>query len=78
MISVARALAALPDRPVRLEIIGDAPEQNSADARQEAGGGHPHRARVLPSQAALARISGALAGLSLLDDLPNFRCRRKV
>ena len=38
MISVARALAALPDRPVRLEIIGDAPEQNSADARQEAGG----------------------------------------
>jgi hypothetical protein len=28
--------------------------------------------------AALARISGALAGLSLLDDLPNFGCRRKV
>jgi len=75
MIAVARALAALPDRPVRLEIIGEAPEQSSADALQEAEReGILTWRGFLPSQAALARISGALAGLSLLDDLPNFRC----
>jgi glycosyltransferase involved in cell wall biosynthesis len=28
----------------------------------------------LPSETALTYVSGALAGLSLLDDLPNFRC----
>jgi glycosyltransferase involved in cell wall biosynthesis len=74
MIAVGRALAALPS-PVRLEIIGDAPQQKSAEALHQA-----ERAGILtwrgflPSQAALSRISGALAGLSLLDDLPNFRC----
>jgi glycosyltransferase involved in cell wall biosynthesis len=73
MIAVARALAALPDRPVRLEIIGEAPEQNSAAALQAAERkGILTWCGFLPSHAALARISGALAGLSLLDDLPNF------
>jgi glycosyltransferase involved in cell wall biosynthesis len=75
MIKVARELAALPDRPVRLEIIGDAPEQKSAEAlRQAEDEGILTRRGFLPSEAALASISGALAGLSLLDDLPNFRC----
>jgi glycosyltransferase involved in cell wall biosynthesis len=74
MIAVGRALAALPS-PVRLEIIGDAPQQKSAEALHQA-----ERAGILtwrgflPSHAALSRMSGALAGLSLLDDLPNFRC----
>jgi glycosyltransferase involved in cell wall biosynthesis len=75
MIKVARELAALPDRPVRLEIIGDAPEQKSAEAlRQAEDEGILTRRGFLPSEAALVGISGALAGLSLLDDLPNFRC----
>jgi glycosyltransferase involved in cell wall biosynthesis len=75
MIKVARELAALRDRPVRLEIIGDAPEQKSAEAlRQAEDEGILTRRGFLPSEAALASISGALAGLSLLDDLPNFRC----
>jgi glycosyltransferase involved in cell wall biosynthesis len=75
MIAVARALAALRDRRVRLEIIGDAPEQSSAEAlRQAEREGILTWRGFLPSQTALARINGALAGLSLLDDLPNFRC----
>ena len=75
MIAVGRALAALPDTPVRLEIIGDAPQQKSAEALQQAEReGILTWRGFLPSQAALSRISGALAGLSLLDDLPNFRC----
>jgi glycosyltransferase involved in cell wall biosynthesis len=75
MIAVGRALAALPDSPVRLEIIGDAPQQKSAEALQQAEReGILTWRGFLPSQAALSRISGALAGLSLLDDLPNFRC----
>ena len=74
MIAVGRALAALPS-PVRLEIIGDAPQQKSAEALHQAerAGSLTWRG-FLPSRAALSRISGALAGLSLLDDLPNFRC----
>ena len=75
MISVARMLAALPGGPVRLEIIGEAPERKSAEAlRQAEQEGILTWHGFLPSQAALARISGALAGLSLLDDLPNLRC----
>jgi glycosyltransferase involved in cell wall biosynthesis len=75
MIAVGRALAALPDSPIRLEIIGDAPQQKSAKALQQAEReGILTWRGFLPSQAALSRISGALAGLSLLDDLPNFRC----
>jgi glycosyltransferase involved in cell wall biosynthesis len=75
MITIARMLAALPGRPVRLEIIGDAPEQKSAAALQQADREGVLTWRgFLPSQAALPHISGALAGLSLLDDLPNFRC----
>jgi glycosyltransferase involved in cell wall biosynthesis len=75
MIAVAHALAALPDGPVRLEIIGEAPEKQCAEAlrRAQREGVLTWRG-FLPSQAALARISGSLAGLSLLDDLPNFRC----
>jgi glycosyltransferase involved in cell wall biosynthesis len=75
MIAVGRALAALPESPVHLEIIGDAPQQKSAEAlRQAEREGILTWRGFLPSQAALSRISGALAGLSLLDDLPNFRC----
>ena len=75
MIAVGRSLAALPDTPVSLEIIGDAPQQKSAEALQQAEReGILTWRGFLPSQAALSRISGALAGLSLLDDLPNFRC----
>jgi glycosyltransferase involved in cell wall biosynthesis len=75
MITIARMLAALPDRPVRLEIIGDTPEQRTAEAlRQAEEEGVLIWRGFVPSEAALARISGALAGLSLLDDLPNFRC----
>jgi glycosyltransferase involved in cell wall biosynthesis len=75
MIAVARALAALPDRPVRLDVIGDAPERSSAEAlRQADKEGILAWRGFLPSQAALASLSGALAGLSLLDNLPNFRC----
>jgi glycosyltransferase involved in cell wall biosynthesis len=75
MITVAHALAGLPDGPVRLEIIGEAPEKQCAEAlrRAEREGVLTWRG-FLPSEAALPRISGSLAGLSLLDDLPNFRC----
>ena len=75
MIAVARQLAALPERPIGLEIIGDAPESRSAAAlrRAEREGILTWRG-FLPSQQALASISGALAGLCLLGNLPNFRC----
>ena len=75
MIAVARQLAALPERPIGLEIIGDAPEPRSAAAlrRAEREGILTWRG-FLPSQQALASISGALAGLCLLGNLPNFRC----
>jgi glycosyltransferase involved in cell wall biosynthesis len=73
MITIGRMLAELPDKPVRLEIIGDAPEQRTAEAlRQADEQGVLTWRGFLPGQAGLAHISGALAGLSLLDDVPNF------
>ena len=75
MIEVARELGALPGAPVQLEVIGDAPERRSAEAlRQAEREGVLTWRGFLPSDEALAHVSGALAGLSLLDDLPNFHC----
>jgi glycosyltransferase involved in cell wall biosynthesis len=75
MIDVARCLSQLPGPPVQLEVIGDAPEKRCADALRRADRDGTLRWQgFLPSPSALSRLSGALAGLSLLDDLPNFRC----
>jgi glycosyltransferase involved in cell wall biosynthesis len=75
MIDVARALKRLPGPPVQFEVIGDAPERSCADALRRADrDGTLSWQGFLPSPTALFRLSGALAGLSLLDDLPNFRC----
>ena len=75
MIDVARSLSQLPGPPVQLEVIGDAPEKRCADALRRADrDGTLSWQGFLPSPSALSRLSGALAGLSLLDDLPNFRC----
>ena len=75
MIDVARSLSQLPGPPVQLEVIGDAPEKRCADALRRADqDGTLSWQGFLSSPSALSRLSGALAGLSLLDDLPNFRC----
>ncbi|GAA3305162.1 glycosyltransferase [Streptomyces cinereospinus] len=72
LVETARLLA--PE--VRVEVIGPA-DADVRDALAEAG-----RAGVLdwhgylPNDLALARLSGALAGLSLLHDQPNYRHSR--
>ena len=74
MIDVARSLRQLPGPPVQVEVIGDAPERRCADALRRADrDGTLSWQGFVPGPTALFRLSGALAGLSLLDDLPNFR-----
>jgi glycosyltransferase involved in cell wall biosynthesis len=74
MIEVARDLRSRTDGAVRVEIIGEAADEGSRKALQsaEAAGDVTWRG-FLRSDVALARVSGSLAGLCLLRDLPNFR-----
>jgi glycosyltransferase involved in cell wall biosynthesis len=74
MIEVARELRSRTDGAVRMEVIGEAADDKSRKALEtaEAAGDLTWRG-FLRSDVALARVSGSLAGLCLLRDLPNFR-----
>jgi glycosyltransferase involved in cell wall biosynthesis len=73
LVRVGRQLVAATGGQTRLLVIGDA----DADARRllepAAQSGHIDWTGFLPSNIALTRLRGALAGLSLLHDEPNYR-----
>jgi len=74
MIEVGRELRRRTDGAIRVEVIGDAPDAVAAHEMQLAHA----RGDVVwhgfqPSNVALDTARGALAGLCLLEDLPNFR-----
>src|SRR4051794_38654763 len=74
MIEVGRALHERTGGAVNLEIVGDAPESCCTDALDRAAQDGVLTWRgFVPSRRALSIVSGAVAGLSLLDDLPNYR-----
>jgi glycosyltransferase involved in cell wall biosynthesis len=56
-----------------LELIGAPDPEVSADLERAVSGGDVRWSGYLPSDEALARVDGAVAGLCLLHDLPNYR-----
>ena len=57
---------------VRLEVIGEAPDTEARQLLQSAAAaGDVTWWGFVPSEEALARVGGSLAGLCLLKDLPN-------
>ncbi|HET9873732.1 MAG TPA: glycosyltransferase [Propionibacteriaceae bacterium] len=74
MIEVGRELRRRTDGAMRLEVVGEAHDPLAATELHRA---HQRGDLVwhgfLPSDEALKVVSGALAGLSLLEDQPNFR-----
>jgi glycosyltransferase involved in cell wall biosynthesis len=74
MIEVGRELRRRTDGAVRLEVIGEAADSEARRALQTAvGAGDVSWLGFVRSEDALARVSGSLAGLCLLKDLPNYR-----
>jgi glycosyltransferase involved in cell wall biosynthesis len=74
MITVGRELRRRTDGAVRLEVIGEAADGETMRALERAAAaGDLTWPGFLRSDRALARVSGSLAGLCLLNDLPNFR-----
>lgn len=69
MIELARRLA--PD--IRMELIGDGPGEARRLAERAHASGILHWHGYVPHRAALPLLEGALAGLSLLRDEPNYR-----
>lgn len=63
----------LADEGVRLELFGSADADIEAEVQAAAAADEVVWHGFVPNEQALARISGALAGLSLLHDLPNYR-----
>lgn len=61
------------DQGVRLELFGPADADIEADVRAADAHGDVIWHGFVPNEEALARIDGALAGLCLLHDLPNYR-----
>lgn len=77
MVAVARTVAAATDGACRLEVIGPARDAESARLLEAAAAeGVLTWPGFVPSELALARLPGALAGLSLLHDVPNYRHSR--
>ncbi|MEI2774439.1 MAG: glycosyltransferase [Tetrasphaera sp.] len=77
MVEVARLLAAATDAACRVEVIGAARDEESARLLEAASGQdlltwHGFQ----PASVALDLLPGAVAGLSLLHDLPNYRHSR--
>lgn len=70
------ALASRLPEPVRLELIGQAESNVEDELRRAHDRGELAWLGRVPNDEALARIDGALAGLSLLRDEPNFRGSR--
>lgn len=73
MVAVGRALHERTEGRVRLEVIGPAHGEAEEVLRSAADAGHLGWLGFLPNDAALRRVEGALAGLSLLHDEANFR-----
>jgi glycosyltransferase involved in cell wall biosynthesis len=74
MIQVGRELRRRTNGEVRLEVIGEAASPEARQALQNASeAGDLTWLGFLRSDEALARLSGSLAGLCLLRDLPNYR-----
>ena len=77
MVQVAEHLASATAGATRVDIIGGARDEESTRllTRAQADGIVTWHG-FLPSSAALQQLPGALAGLSLLQDLPNYRHSR--
>lgn len=74
MIEVGRQLRRRTNGAVQLEVIGEAADAEAREALQKAAeAGDVCWLGFVPSGEALARVSGSLAGLCLLRDLPNYR-----
>jgi glycosyltransferase involved in cell wall biosynthesis len=74
MIEVAQQLRRRTGGAVGVEVIGEAADQETRRALERASTeGDLIWHGFLPSDKALARITGSMAGLCLLRDLPNFR-----
>jgi glycosyltransferase involved in cell wall biosynthesis len=74
MIRVGQELRRRTNGEVRLEVIGEAASPEARQALQSASeAGELSWLGFLRSDEALARVSGSLAGLCLLRDLPNYR-----
>jgi glycosyltransferase involved in cell wall biosynthesis len=74
MIEVGRQLRRRTNGSVWLEVIGEAADAEAKEALQRAAAaGDLCWLGFVPSHEALARLSGSLAGLCLLRDLPNYR-----
>jgi glycosyltransferase involved in cell wall biosynthesis len=74
MIEVGHELRRRTNGAVRLEVIGEAADAEAKEALQEAAEvGDLSWLGFVPSEQALARVGGSLAGLCLLQDLPNYR-----
>jgi glycosyltransferase involved in cell wall biosynthesis len=74
MIKVGRELCRRTNGGVKLEVIGDAPDPEARRALQGAAEtGDLDWLGFVRSEEALARVSGSLAGLCLLRNLPNYR-----
>jgi glycosyltransferase involved in cell wall biosynthesis len=74
MIEVGRELRRRTGGAVTLEVIGAAPDPEARQALQSAtDAGYLSWLGFMRSEEALTRVSGSLAGLCLLRDLPNYR-----
>ena len=74
MVEVGRELRRRTGGAVRLEVIGDAPDPEARQLLQAAAAaGDVAWLGFVPSEEALARVAGSLAGLCLLKDLPNYQ-----
>ena len=74
MIKVGRELRRRTGGAITLEVIGEAADPEARRALQSASeAGDLRWLGFIPSEEALARVSGSLAGLCLLRNLPNYR-----
>jgi glycosyltransferase involved in cell wall biosynthesis len=74
MIEVGRELRRRTNGAVTLEVIGEAPDPEARQALQNAvDAGDLRWLGFVRSEEALARVSGSMAGLCLLRNLPNYR-----
>jgi glycosyltransferase involved in cell wall biosynthesis len=74
MIEVGQELRRCTGGAVKLEVIGDAPDPEARQALQKAtDAGDLSWLGFMRSEEALNRVSGSLAGLCLLRNLPNYR-----
>jgi hypothetical protein len=77
MIEVGRELRQRTNGAVKLEVIGGAADPEARHVLQKAAAaGDLCWLGFVPSEDALARVRGSLAGLCLLRDLPNYRVSR--